>query len=56
MISNNKNKNTKELTLEEIIQNATFRKKFKNMCLLDKNYKKDNKDQGRVNSIVNNPI
>ncbi len=53
MISNNKNKNSKELTLEEIIHKSKFRKNIDSICLLET---KINKDLSKPTNLVNQTI
>ena len=53
MISNNKNKSSKELTLEEIIQKSKFRKNIDTLCILETKFNKDNL---KPISLVNTPI
>lgn len=53
MISNNKNKNPKELTLEEIIQKSKFRKNIDQICLLET---KINKDIPKATNLVSTPV
>lgn len=53
MISNNKNKNSRELTLEDIIKKSSFRKNIDSLCALEK---KINIDFGNAKNLVQTPV
>ncbi len=53
MISNNKNKSSKELTVEEIVQKSKFRKNIDSICLLEA---KINEGLSKPASLVHTPI